>query len=148
MYTTSRFRFLCLLAGGGALFFIDRFIKNQAQFAWLQPKLFTPWLGWEPFKNPGIAFGLPIPNPLIITLTFPIIILVGMLLFRSFHEQRSALHVFGLVLVFFGAFSNLLDRFFYHYTIDYFLLFRSVFNLADIWIVAGFVLYFLQEKKA
>jgi lipoprotein signal peptidase len=132
----------------GGFFIIDRFLKWATLHIWSQPNLVNNYFGWEPFLNPGIAFGLPIPNPLIITLTFPIIILVGMLLFRSFHEQRSALHVFGLVLVFFGAFSNLLDRFFYHYTIDYFLLFRSVFNLADIWIVAGFVLYFLQEKKA
>ena len=51
------------------------------------------------------------------------------------------------MLVFTGALSNLIDRMVYGYTVDYFLILTGVINLADVMIVAGFVIYFVDRKK-
>ncbi|PLX26608.1 signal peptidase II [Candidatus Parcubacteria bacterium] len=105
--------------------------------------LWQPWIGWEYFENTGIAFGLPLPQPIILLLTPVIIILiVG---WWTQKKKPNALFYWGTILIITGALSNFIDRILFAITIDYVRIITSVFNIADILIVTGAFLLFLQE---
>lgn len=128
----------------GLFFVIDQAIKYWSRAVWTEEKLFFHWLGWMPFKNFGVAFGLPAPNWLIILFSLPIMALIIFL----FYKSKDAKKQIGLLLVLAGALSNLIDRIILKYTVDYFLIFTGVINLADIMIVLGFGLYFISTRIA
>lgn len=120
----------------GLFFVVDQLAK---WFAVAHPNatyyLIQPWLGWELFRNPGIAFGIPLPQIIVIPLT--VLILVGGLVYIAKKEQRTAHMILGTSLIIFGALSNLVDRLVYGETIDYIRIVTSVINLADVMIVVG-----------
>lgn len=149
-------RLYTILTISGGFFVIDRFLKWAALHIWSQSNLVNTYFGWKPFLNPGIAFGIPIPNKLVILITFPIL---GILLSSGWSQLKklalkplsfrepSLQSLLGLVLIFFGALSNLIDRIAIQHTVDYLLIFTGIINLADVLIVTGFVLYFYSSLK-
>ncbi|MEK7625298.1 MAG: signal peptidase II [Patescibacteria group bacterium] len=133
----------------GVFLFIDRFFKWQALNSWSAPISFGPYLGWEPFLNSGIAFGIVLPQYLII---FSSLIIIGIIFYVFYWhfslENRITRFIqgVGLVIILTGAISNLIDRILYQRTIDYLRIFSGVINISDCLIVAGFVLYFWSLK--
>ena len=91
-------------------------------------------LGFEPFQNAGIAFGIPVPG-LILTLgSFALALGFGIVAVRR--NQPAAL------LVAAGGLSNAFDRIVFGVTFDYLRLGPwSLVNLADGMIIAGLVLF-------
>lgn len=160
-YKTRR---LVSLFFGGTFFILDRILKYLALYTWPEPKTAFGSVGWNPFLNPGIAFGIPVPNWLIISLTIPIVFIVGYLIFFNSKKSFSSLKENGthsipskssqeffiwlaLIFILSGALSNLIDRIIYQHTVDYVLIFTGIINLADVLIVSGFVIYFTQTLK-
>ena len=101
-----------------------------------------PWLGLEYFQNPGVAFGIPIPNG--VTLFYTPLVLLVLLLFL-FKKNSSLKKVLGLSLITCGALSNFIDRISVGFTIDYIRVVTSILNIADIMIVTGALLVLLEE---
>ncbi len=110
--------------------------------------LLNPWLGWELFLNPGVAFGLPIPNWFLVFIT-PLFIawLLLQIHKRVFLPKTTRAELTGLVLILFGALSNYSDRVLVAATIDYFRIFYSVINIADILIITGLGILFSKERE-
>ena len=104
-----------------------------------------PWLGWEFFANPGIAFSLPVPQFLMIVGT-PVILL-WLYYVVSKEKQVNKLALPGLLLIIFGAASNFIDRLLFGYTVDYLRIIAGIINIADIMIVAGVVMMLWGEKE-
>lgn len=127
-------------------FIFDRFLKWQALHGWNEDYLLNKHFGWHPFLNPGVAFGVPVPSWLIIVLTIPILVLLIYHVSRLTYQARM-LHVTCYVLIIAGALSNFIDRLLYNHTVDYILISTGVINLADILIVAGFVIYLLRRTR-
>ena len=130
----------------GFLFILDQFLKylafhNQS----FRFYIIKPWLGWEYFPNPGIAFGLPIPQLFILILT-PLI-LSSLAIWWLKNKNKTNHFYLGVCLIFAGALSNLIDRIVFSITIDYFRVLTSVMNLADITIVVGAILLLYKSKK-
>lgn len=122
----------------------DQFLKWQSLHDWNQTKLLNIFFGWQPFLNAGVAFGIPVPNWLVVILTIPILVLLFFLMMKQGGLKKEI----SLTLIFVGALSNFIDRAVYRQTIDYFRIFTGVFNVADIAIILGFILiFFLREKK-
>lgn len=130
---------------GGLFFIIDQTLKYFSLTTWSQKKLPFKFFGWHPFKNTGVAFGIPVPQIIIITLSLIIIFLLLYLLKNS--KQNTFLDKLGLILIIFGATSNLIDRLLFGFTIDYFLILTGVINLADVMIVVGFIFFAFTLKK-
>lgn len=131
---------------GGFFFILDRFLKNrifenqnQSFYLW------KPWIGWEYFANTGVAFGIPLPW--FASLISTPLILFGLLWYYKNKKTTQAILSIAYAFIFFGALSNLIDRILYHITIDYFRVFTSIFNIADIMIVLGAFLFFYEEIK-
>ncbi len=144
---TKRSHLYLLIFTSGFLFLADQILKylarSNSDFTFY---LLKPWIGWEFLANSGIAFGIHVPQYIIIPLT--LLILVFALLYSVHIKQKSARFVIGLALIIAGAVSNLVDRVVFSSTIDYFRIITSVFNLADIMIVVGAVLVAMKGKNS
>lgn len=96
-------------------------------------------LGFSLHKNPGIAFDIPIPLPIVFFLTTGVSIWLAHRLFVSWRKQNfeeAASCAFVLV----GAYGNLVDRIAHGFTTDYLILFRlSAINLSDVLILIGMI---------
>jgi signal peptidase II len=93
-------------------------------------------------RNPGGAFGILRDHGLLVMVITAAISLglLGALLFTRLRDGRFKL---GLAIIAGGALGNLLDRARLGYVVDFIdLRFWTVFNLADVAIVAGTVLIF------
>lgn len=130
-----------LIIAGGFLFILDRLLKIAVDSFLNQPKLILSWLGWVPYYNPGIAFGIIIPKIIIIIIS----ILFFCVLAYFYKRSTNDFVIIGLIFVALGALSNFADRILYGHTIDYLLVIISLFNLADVLIVAGVGICLLAE---
>jgi len=131
---------------GGFFFILDRFLKytiflnqNHPHYIW------KPWIGWEYFANSGVAFGIPIPW--FASFLYTPLIFLGLILYYKKKKKPNVFLQIAYIFIFFGAASNLIDRIVYHFTIDYFRIFTSILNIADIMIVIGAFLFFYEEIK-
>lgn len=138
--------------GCGVFLLIDQLLKWQALYNWNAPKVWRGVLGWQPFLNPGVAFGIPIPSYLVLLFTIPIIAIIIYLSQQQLSrlsptsENRASIFT-ALLLILTGAVSNLIDRLTFAHTIDYILIFTAVINIADILIVAGFLVYLVPLRN-
>lgn len=100
-------------------------------------------------KNQNLALGIKLASSWQYLLIFLAIFIIIYFSAKAYRGKKILL-IFALTLIFIGAFSNLLDRIYYGYVIDFIdLSFFSVFNLADIYITCGlFLTLFIQFKKS
>lgn len=131
---------------GGFLFFLDRGLKHFAfSHQHFASYISRPWIGWEYFENPGVAFGIPLPW--FAAFFYTPIIIASVLWYYKKKKSSDVFLRMGIILIFFGALSNLIDRILYHITIDYIRIFTSIINLADVMIVCGALLLLSAEIK-
>lgn len=107
----------------------------------------TKYYSNSPVKNTGIAFGIPIQLVGIILMN---ILLLILLLYFAKKELnlRSRLAQYLLAFVFAGGISNLIDRLYHGYVIDFISIWIwPTFNLADIYITVGILLLIIFYGK-
>jgi len=85
--------------------------------------------------NPNYIFGFGVNGGLFFLLAAILILILGIIKL----EKTANIYPFGLMLG--GALSNLIDRLFRGGVIDYFNIGLIKFNLADIFLIAGVILY-------
>ncbi len=134
---------LTIIFCGGIFLFIDQILKYYSQQQWNEPILANKFFGWQPYLNYGAAFGLPVPNWLIILFTIPIILIITYL----FLLEKKLVNLYGYILILAGSLSNLFDRLYYRAVIDYWQFTTGIINLADVMIVAGITLIILTNKQ-
>ncbi len=85
-------------------------------------------------KNPGIAFGTPLPG---ISFVIPLILLsIGIFLWKSWNKI-SELEKTGYLMIIIGGFLNALERTIFGSVTDFISVqYFSVFNVADVAITA------------
>lgn len=142
----NQVRPIILFFTGGFFLILDQIFKLIAISI---PKekfyLWKPYLGWEITTNKGIAFGLPFPSFLILIIT-PII-LIFLIYYLIKNPKKNNFLFLGIFLIIFGATSNFIDRLLFSATIDYWRLFTSIINLADVMITIGAGLLIFSETK-
>ena len=90
------------------------------------------------FKNPNLYF-ISFNSTLLYFLIGAVLLLLLFFFFRSY-QRKNFLLMTGFSLIILGGLSNLFDRIFFGYVIDWlrvFFLPISIFNIADIMIFAG-----------
>jgi len=98
-------------------------------------------LSLEIHKNPGVAFGLALPESTIIILITIILSSLVWCRYKKRKVENFGLGNIGFGLIIGGAISNLIDRLRFSYIIDFINLRPwSVFNIADVAIVVGVIL--------
>jgi len=95
------------------------------------------FLGLRTYYNSGIAFGLPLPNLLLII--FNLLIIIGLVIYwQKFIQTAETTKAWSITLILAGAFSNLIERIRSGHVLDFFQVWwLPVFNLADIFIIIG-----------
>jgi signal peptidase II len=133
----------------GVFLLLDQGLKWQSTHAWSKPALVATWLGWYPFLNPGVAFSIPLPPLVVLFVTIPLILLMVWQLVRLYSKSGAAsmLQFAAFSFIITGAISNIIDRVSYHNTLDYFLIWTGVINVADVMIVLGFIVLFISLKR-
>ena len=129
------------------LVFIDQFFKQKI--------LREKFLGIEYVKNAGSSFGIfsdiLFYNSIIIFLSLFVIFLLFFQRKKILTFYSKKLELYFLVFFLSGALSNLLDRIFFSFVIDYINFFNLfIFNLADFFITLSAVILisdFLFNKK-
>lgn len=117
------------------------FARANADFSYY---LWKPWLGWEYFANPGIAFSIPCPNWLIILFS---VLIISSLIILLFKLPKPISYHLSFIIIIAGALSNFIDRILFSATIDYLRFFTGVINMADVMIVGGVALLFVCYRK-
>lgn len=137
------FFFLMILA----FFIADRglkvyFLKNPESVYGVTT---LPFFSLHLEKNEGIAFSMPIYAPALLVFIGVAIVLLLISLRRA--VLRHTTHrIAGLIMILSGAYSNFYDRIFYGFVIDYIdIAYFSVFNIADMLVVAGFCAIVMGE---
>lgn len=127
--------------GAVLLFLIDRILKLLAQEDFFTPSIpiIKNIFSFSFASNYGIAFSLPLTGSILTLATGIIIIFLGVYLFVLLKKKERFKSLFLFVMLL-GALSNFWDRLFLGYVVDYWdLKYFTVFNLADVMIVGGFL---------
>jgi len=136
------------------LFFIDRLLKILSQNNFFEDKIIgiKNVLYLDHFKNNNIAFSLPTGN--VTALIISIIILILFITYYILKNKKQSNYLtletsyLALGVVFIGSISNIIDRIKFGYVIDYInFLNINIFNLADIFIVIGLIIFSIKEIK-
>lgn len=127
------------------LFLSDLLFKYIFSASGREYFILNNWLGLRFAINDGIAFGIDVNYYFIISFyVIAIPILIWALIKQ--YKDNNRLNVLALTLVIFGALSNFVDRILFGGVVDYIdLKYYSVFNIADIMIVAGVVIVILSN---
>lgn len=86
------------------------------------------------FSNQKMIFGLIKVNKMLI---FSLLVIIAF----YFLKRKS----WSLFLIFVGGVCNLADRLIYGFVVDYIDIFLPVFNLADIYIASGLIIFFKED---
>lgn len=134
-----------------AIFFIaDRFLKNLAINLSGEKIILAEILKFTFTPNKYIAFSIPIEGHFLNIFISLFLVLILTYLIFLFYKKRDY-EFLAFSAIFFGALSNLIDRFKHSFVIDYFNFCQiSVFNLADVLIFLGsaFLLCFYLKGEA
>ncbi len=112
----------------------------------------TKWLALDSdllFKNPKLFF-IPLNLNLLYFLIGVVAILLCFLFFKNW-QKRDSLLITGFSLIILGGLSNLFDRIYFGYVIDWirvFFLPISIFNIADIMIIGGILCLIFRLAKS
>lgn len=102
--------------------------------------IFGDFFRLEYAENFGVAFGIPIPFLLLVTLN---IVLITVIIFFAAKELKLQMPIAkaSISLILGGAIGNLIDRFANGFVVDFIGVYRwPNFNLADIFITLGVLL--------
>lgn len=137
------------------IFLLDRITKLWALSHWISEYQVFKGLSFLVVFNRGISWGIAnTPNSLVYcTVTALIIFVTCCLVWYTRQRYRAGYAIYGELCVLAGSVSNIIDRFVYGGVVDYILLYWKqytfpIFNIADIAIVLGVGLMFLQLHKA
>jgi len=136
------------------LFLVDRLTKwlalkiPEGGIFFISKKI----IGLSLYKNQNIVFNLEIHQTLLYIFIFVILAILIWFLIRNY-QNKNIFFIFSISLIIVGALSNLIDRLFFGYVIDFLSFFNySIFNLSDVYIVVGvgfiFAWEFWSSRKA
>ena len=97
-------------------------------------------------KNTGALFGLFKNNNLLFIISSFIALII--LIYFLFKTKKSFLNNVSVIMIISGIVSNLIDRLYFGYVIDFIdLKIWPIFNLADVFILAGIIIFCIESIR-
>jgi len=129
------------------IFFIfDRALK-EIYFYFSHPKNLFYFFDSGLFLNRNFVFGMIEPSCLM-AIIFAVFFIFLIWQAINFWQKNSWVNFFAFSLIIAGAFSNILDRFFYGAVVDYWQMRNfNIFNFADIMIIGGLIIFIINFSK-
>lgn len=130
-----------------ALFIVDRVSRSLA-FSHPPQNLIGSVLRSDPTTNLGVAFGIPLPGPVLYGVLIALIATVGVIGWSAYTRHQH-LAWWASLLVFAGATSNLLDRLHDGYVRDFlaFAFWPTTANLGDWMVTVGAILLLISSLR-
>ncbi|MFA5129014.1 MAG: signal peptidase II [Patescibacteria group bacterium] len=129
------------------LFLVDRLTKWLA-FKISEGGIFLwskKFVGLHLYKNFNLIFNITLPEWAMYGLISIILAVLIFLLVKNYILKNIFL-IFSLSLIIAGAMSNLFDRLYFGFVVDFINFFDySFFNLSDVYIISGVGLIFISE---
>lgn len=140
MSASTCYRFLSL--GVGAFFVLAADLGTKIWFFGHQAPILGSFIRFERHENYGLSFNLPVPIfvPLLVA---AVAITAALVYVKRQGEKLNALTIIALALFIGGTLGNAFDRYTLGYVRDWLAIYRSIFNLADVFILAGLGIIFL-----
>ncbi len=122
------------------LLLLDQLSKYLAGIYLQKPLSLTPWFSLRFEQNFGIAWSIPVPHTLLLTINFLLLMLLPFFLASHLDLRHLKAQIFlGLLLG--GAIGNLFDRLGHGFVVDFIAVGSwPVFNLADAFLTLGIFL--------
>lgn len=143
---TNWYATVCLI-----VFMLDRVTKFYAVRYWATEYMLAPSISFQLTYNRGISWGIGNSGNYLhyFLITALIIAITCLLIAYTYRQWRSGNAIWGELLVITGSLSNIIDRFVYGGVVDFIMLYWRqytfpIFNIADIAIVIGVGIMFLQ----
>lgn len=146
--TKQKIRLLAYFFAGGFFLFLDQLLKFAFRKDVFSDIYFwNKFLGFEYYKNYGIAFSLPVTS--FVSISLSILAFLFFLYFIFLERDKKIRKFFWnnldvFIIIFFGALSNFFDRVLFSFVIDYIRVYTSVFNIGDIMVVLGAMVLFYR----
>lgn len=137
-------RYVTLILGAFFVAFVDLVTKHA--FFGKQLALFGSFIRIEEHSNYGISFNIPIPSWISVGIA---VLVIGMIFwtYKKHHYHKSTIISIALILLIGGIIGNAYDRIVFGYVRDWFAIYRSIFNLADICIIMGMGMGYIALRK-
>lgn len=98
------------------------------------------------FKNYFFAFSLPIPIAIIYSIYFFVLCGIGYYLYSNY-SNIPPVQKLAWTLILAGGVSNIVERIFFGFVIDWIYIYQGVFNLADFFIILGVLILIIPQKE-
>lgn len=130
------FVFLLFASDLASKYLINVYLENEI--------ILTKFFKIAVSKNSDLAFSIPFPYVLQITLSFLLLIGLGIFLYKI--KPLEKFIYIGSILIYSGAFGNLFERVFFKEVTDFIdFSFWPSFNFADVYIVIGAFLLLISN---
>lgn len=128
---------------------VDQILKYIASIYFKVPLEILPFLNFRYEKNFGIAWSIPMPYTVLITLNIILLLAVPLFLFNKLDLTKKINYVLLGALIG-GALGNIADRIFRGYVVDFISIGNfPVFNLADCFITLSiFIILIFYDRIA
>ncbi len=99
------------------------------------------------FKNVNFAFSIPLPVVAMFAIYFIVLAMIFYYVFKH-NREFSKITTLAWTLIFAGAICNIVERIILGYVRDWIYITSGIFNLADVYIIAGVVILLFSKKKS
>lgn len=121
------------------VFFENYYVENGRDIVVI-PEFFI----FTYLRNTGAAYGMFGESTIMLTIV-SIVMIIAFVVYDIFNHSNNILYLLGFSFVISGAIGNLIDRLFLGYVRDFISirLFNFVFNVADIFVTFGVILFMI-----
>ena len=143
MSASTFYRYASLVVGAFFVLVID--LLTKLWFFGYEAPIFGAFIRFERHENYGLSFNIPVPVfvPLLVALIA--VVAVSIYVYRE-SERLSAFTLIALALFVGGTLGNAYDRMAFGFVRDWIAIYRSIFNLADVFILAGLGVLIIKQQ--
>lgn len=144
MRASTFYRFLSLGVGAFIVLVID--LLTKFWFFGHEAPIFGSFIRFERHENYGLSFNIPVPVfvPLLVALLAVIAVMIYV--YRE-SERLNILTLVALALFVGGTLGNAYDRMAFGYVRDWIAIYRSIVNLADVFILIGLGVLIIKQPS-
>lgn len=134
MSASTLYRYLSLVVGAFFVLTID--LLTKFWFFGYEAPIIGDFIRFERHENYGLSFNIPVPVLVPLFVALLALVAVSIYVYRE-GERLNVLMIVALALFVGGTIGNAYDRMAFGYVRDWIAIYRSIFNLADVFILVG-----------
>lgn len=144
MSASTFYRYLSLVVGAFFVLVID--LLTKFWFFGYEAPIFGSFIRFERHENYGLSFNIPVPVLVPLFVALLALVAVSIYVYRE-SERLNVLTIVALAFFVGGTLGNAYDRMAFGYVRDWIAIYRSIFNLADVFILVGLGVLIVKTRQ-